>query len=71
MNLPKLCGFWNIVSVKTGLQLMEVCKNDFSFELKVDASLVTVTDKKADSIIRKALNRTGVPVISEETDFYN
>ena len=69
MNLSKLCEFCKRVSVKASFEIMEVYGNDFSFELKVTASLATVADKKAESVIRKVLNRTGIPVIIENIDF--
>jgi 3'(2'), 5'-bisphosphate nucleotidase len=67
MNLYELCELCKKVSVKAGLAIMGIYKNDFEIELKADNSPLTIADKLSDQIIRDALLGTNIPIISEES----
>lgn len=54
-------------AIDASSSIMDVYKGDFSAQLKADGSPVTIADKQADAIIRKHLQATGIPVISEES----
>jgi len=63
-------GFADIMlnaSLEAGAAIMGYYRNGFAVERKTDASPVTDADKTADKIIRRHLEQTGIPVISEET----
>lgn len=47
--------------------IMRYYREGYGVQHKADASPVTDADRKADGIIRRHLERTGIPVISEET----
>ncbi|HRH36873.1 MAG TPA: 3'(2'),5'-bisphosphate nucleotidase CysQ [Flavobacteriales bacterium] len=49
-----------------GREILSVYGTDFSSERKADKSPLTEADKRAHSAIVKALQRTGLPVLSEE-----
>jgi 3'(2'), 5'-bisphosphate nucleotidase len=46
--------------------IMKYYDGEIEVELKEDQSPVTIADKEADKIIRKVLEETGLPVLSEE-----
>jgi 3'(2'), 5'-bisphosphate nucleotidase len=46
--------------------IMKYYEEDVEVELKADESPVTIADKEADIIIRKVLEETGLPILSEE-----
>ena len=48
--------------------IMEVYNGDFEVNIKEDRSPVTVADKKSNAILVKHLNKTGIPIISEEEE---
>lgn len=50
-----------------GEAIMKRFETGFSVEEKADRSPVTEADKEADAIIRKVLESSGIPVISEES----
>jgi len=54
-------------AIAASASIMQVYEGDFSAQYKSDGSPVTVADKQADAIIRKHLQSTGLPVISEES----
>lgn len=54
-------------ALEAGKLIMAYYREGFSVERKMDASPVTEADKAADDIIRKYLESTGMPVISEES----
>jgi len=51
---------------KASKEIMEVYENEFDVILKEDNSPVTAADKRSNDILFKALQKTGVLVISEE-----
>ena len=53
-------------SVDAGLEIMKIYEQDFDFELKSDSSPLTIADKNANEVINKYLQRTNIPIISEE-----
>lgn len=54
-------------AVKAGEAILEIYKTDFNVEIKSDNSPLTVADKKANNIITSYLQKTGIPIISEES----
>lgn len=54
-------------SLEAGASIMGYYRHGYNVERKTDASPVTDADKAADKIIRRHLEQTGIPVISEET----
>ncbi len=61
---------WLILAVNAALtagkEILEVYNSSFSVKEKEDNSPITEADKKAHSVILKALETTGVPILSEE-----
>ena len=53
-------------AIKAGEAIMAIYESDFSIELKDDKSPLTLADQKANSIINRMLNKTNIPIISEE-----
>ena len=53
-------------SIDAGLEIMKVYNSDFDYELKDDASPLTIADKNANDIINEYLVKTNIPIISEE-----
>ncbi len=53
-------------SIDAGVAIMQVYATDFDVEIKGDASPLTVADKNANDIINAYLEKTPIPVISEE-----
>ncbi len=53
-------------SIQAGIETMKIYKNDFEIELKSDDSPLTIADKKANKIIMSFLEKTNIPIISEE-----
>ena len=53
-------------SINAGVAILDVYNTDFAVEYKRDNSPLTVADKKAHDIISEALNKTGLPILSEE-----
>ena len=59
-------------SIDAGKEIMKIYNSEFNYELKDDASPLTLADKNANDIINGYLIKTGIPIISEEnaqTDF--
>ncbi len=54
-------------AIEASSAIMEVYHGGFATDHKADGSPVTNADKQADAIIRKHLQTTGIPVISEES----
>jgi len=54
-------------SIDAGLEIMKVYNSDFDYELKDDASPLTIADKNANDVINKYLVKTNIPIISEES----
>ncbi len=53
-------------AIDAGKAIMDIYATEFSVDFKSDQTPLTKADTKADEIITKALNKTGLPVISEE-----
>jgi len=61
----------NIVraAIDAGTAILEVYATDFRVDFKQDNSPLTLADTKANDIIIKTLESTGLPYVSEETQF--
>ncbi|HIP33475.1 MAG TPA: 3'(2'),5'-bisphosphate nucleotidase [Bacteroidia bacterium] len=53
-------------SVKAGIEIVKIYDQDFDVEYKKDNSPLTIADKNANNIIVFFLEKTGIPIISEE-----
>ena len=53
-------------AIQAGREIINVYNREFDVELKVDASPLTIADKKANHIINQYLLETAIPIISEE-----
>ncbi len=53
-------------SIEAGKEIMRIYQSEFDYELKDDASPLTIADKNANTIINQYLKKTGIPIISEE-----
>jgi len=53
-------------ALNAGKAIMEIYETDFGVEFKADKSPLTLADKKAHAVISKDLEKTGLPVLSEE-----
>jgi 3'(2'), 5'-bisphosphate nucleotidase len=53
-------------AIEAGKAIMGVYATEFSVDFKSDQTPLTTADTRADEIITKALNKTGLPIISEE-----
>ena len=54
-------------AIKGGKAVIEVYKNNFSFEVKDDNSPITEADIKSNRIIQDILSTTNIPILSEES----
>tara|TARA_B100000953_G_scaffold293670_1_gene282464 strand:+ start:62 stop:901 length:840 start_codon:yes stop_codon:yes gene_type:complete len=54
-------------AVKAGKAVIEVYKNNFSFQVKDDNSPITEADIKSNMIIQEVLSTTNIPILSEES----
>ena len=54
-------------AMKAGKAVIEVYKNNFSYQVKDDNSPITEADIKSNMIIQKALSTTNIPILSEES----
>ena len=55
-----------VATIDGGKEILDVYENEFDVEYKEDNSPLTVADKRAHNAIMKTLEKTGVPVLSEE-----
>ena len=55
-----------IASVKAGEEILKIYNTDFDVEYKEDESPLTMADKNANEVIMSFLNKTNIPVLSEE-----
>lgn len=55
-----------IASIDAGNKILEIYEKDFSIETKSDESPLTEADTAANEVINSYLNKTGIPIISEE-----
>lgn len=57
-----------LASINAGKKILEIYEKDFSIETKSDESPLTEADTAANEVINSYLNRTGIPIISEENE---
>ena len=55
-----------LAAIDAGEAILEIYKRDFDIEYKNDQSPLTEADTKAHQVIMKFLDKTGIPVLSEE-----
>lgn len=65
INKEELLAIIN-VSVLAGKKILEVYGEEFSVEIKDDNSPLTMADKASNEVIEEVLNKTNIPVLSEE-----
>ena len=53
-------------AMKAGKAVIEVYKNNFSYQVKDDNSPITEADIKSNGIIQEVLSTTNIPILSEE-----
>ena len=53
-------------SIKAGIEIIKIYNSDFNVKFKDDRSPLTLADKNANEVINSYLNRTNIPIISEE-----
>ncbi|MDR9397592.1 3'(2'),5'-bisphosphate nucleotidase CysQ [Salibacter sp.] len=53
-------------SIEAGKAILEVYNTDFDVETKDDKSPLTEADKRSHNVIKKYLDKTNIPVLSEE-----
>ncbi|MFT4660454.1 MAG: 3'(2'), 5'-bisphosphate nucleotidase [Ulvibacter sp.] len=53
-------------SYYAGLEIMKIYANDFDVEIKADNSPLTLADKNANDVITGFLEKTDLPILSEE-----
>jgi len=53
-------------AIDAGKEIMKIYNSEFDYELKDDASPLTIADENANDIINKYLVNTNIPIISEE-----
>ena len=54
-------------AIKAGKAVIEVYKNNFSYQVKDDNSPITEADIKSNGIIQEVLSTTNIPILSEES----
>lgn len=58
-------------SIEAGKEILKIYNTNFSVEVKNDASPLTLADKNANDVINSYLEKTGIPIISEENKQIN
>jgi len=53
-------------SIEAGKEILKIYHSDFSYEIKNDDSPLTLADKNANDCINSFLQKTAIPIISEE-----
>ena len=67
MNLKELTSIAKDAALHAGLELLKVYHSaDFGVELKGDDSPLTKADRAAHELIVSYLEKTGIPILSEE-----
>ena len=66
--MRKLLSITIEAAVLAGGEIMKVYDKDFEVQLKSDSSPITVADKNANKIINFFLEKTAIPIISEENE---
>jgi len=69
MNLPEITSFCEHLAMQAGKSIMEIYKNNFEVETKLDNSPLTLADKAANDIIVAALSKQypNCAILSEES----
>ena len=67
-KIKELLGIAIHASFKAGIEILDVYDKPFKVKYKADASPVTEADKRANAVIEKLLEPTGVPALTEEGD---
>ncbi|MDO5656499.1 MAG: 3'(2'),5'-bisphosphate nucleotidase CysQ [Flavobacteriaceae bacterium] len=65
-NTEELLPIAQHAAIEAGTAIMNIYKEDFDVEFKVDESPLTIADKEANQVIMSYLLPIGIPVISEE-----
>jgi 3'(2'), 5'-bisphosphate nucleotidase len=55
-----------IASIRGGMAILDVYHSDYSVEYKQDDSPLTLADKRSNQMISNMLEKTGIPILSEE-----
>jgi len=55
-------------AIEAGSEIMKIYDKDFEVQLKSDNSPLTIADENANEIINSFLEKTEIPIISEEND---
>ena len=67
MDLKELIAIAKEASIKAGEAIIEIYESgDFSIEAKSDDSPLTLADKASHNVIVSFLEKTGLPILSEE-----
>tara|TARA_B100000959_G_scaffold100402_1_gene106157 strand:- start:1308 stop:2099 length:792 start_codon:yes stop_codon:yes gene_type:complete len=66
MNLKELLKIAINTAIKGGHEIMEVYVSDFAVEHKEDKSPLTLADKNCNAVIEADLQKTNIPILSEE-----
>ncbi len=66
MNIKELLNIAINAAVEGGNEIMKVYNDDFEVYIKEDDSPLTVADQNANKVIIAQLDKTGIPVLSEE-----
>jgi len=67
INVSALTEIAIKAAIKAGKEILDVYYNfDFGIEFKSDNSPLTIADKRAHNVITEFLNKTEIPVLSEE-----
>lgn len=53
-------------AILAGKEILEIYKTDFEVDYKADESPLTMADKEANRVICEYLEKTGIPILSEE-----
>ena len=64
-NIPNLDSVMNAI-IKAGEKIREIYDTDFEVNKKDDNSPITKADLESNKILRFALEKTGIPILSEE-----
>ena len=66
----KILNLENVIDsvIQAGEKIQEIYETDFEVNTKDDNSPVTKADLESNKILRTALEKTGIPILSEESD---
>jgi 3'(2'), 5'-bisphosphate nucleotidase len=66
MTNPKNFDLAIVAAIQAGEAILKIYKRDFDIEYKLDESPLTEADTKANQVIMRFLENSGIPVLSEE-----